>query len=222
MLRLNILDLPYLFGSAFDQSLLISCLPYCQSFIKLPATSFEIAVNIWYDKDMKKVIIIGCPGSGKSTLARKLSHMTRLPFYHLDLMNWQPNKTTVAPEIFFERQKQVLEKKAWIIDGNYGSSLELRFEGCDTIVFLDYPLEVCLEGVMNRVGIVRPDMPWVEETLDDDFLDFIRGFPKTNRPKIVALINRYSHKTCFWLKSREDADSFLQTIKKIIPIVELE
>ncbi|WP_449164229.1 hypothetical protein [Streptococcus hyovaginalis] len=95
--------------------------------------------------------------------------MTKLPLYHLDLMNWQSNKTTVAPELFLERQKQLLEKEAWIIDGNYGSSLELRFKACDTIVFLDYPLEVCLEGVMNRVGTVRPDMPWVEETLDDDF-----------------------------------------------------
>lgn len=182
--------------------------------IKMTIPYFEIAVNIWYDKDMKKVIIIGCPGSGKSTLARKLSHMTKLPLYHLDLMNWQSNKTTVERDLFIERQMKVLNQEAWIIDGNYGSSLELRFKACDTIVFLDYPLEVCLEGVMNRVGTVRPDMPWVEETLDDDFLDFIKGFPKTNRPKIVALINRYSHKTCFHLKSREEANTFLQTIEK--------
>uniref|UniRef100_UPI003F694088 AAA family ATPase n=1 Tax=Streptococcus pluranimalium TaxID=82348 RepID=UPI003F694088 len=56
---------------------------------------------------MKKIIIIGCPGSGKSTLARRLARLTKLSLYHLDMMNWQVDKTTVATEIFIERQRKV-------------------------------------------------------------------------------------------------------------------
>ena len=67
---------------------------------------------------------------------------------------------------------------------------------------------------MARIGTVRPDMPWVEEEVDDDFLDFVKGFTKTNRPQILALIKQYAYKTVFQLKSREEADNFLQTIKK--------
>lgn len=163
---------------------------------------------------MQRIIIIGCPGSGKSTFGRELSRITKRPLYHLDLMNWRADKTTVAPELFLERQKQVLKRDSWIIDGHYGSSLELRFEACDTVIFLDYPLTVCLEGVMARIGTVRPDMPWVEEEVDDDFLDVVKGFTKTNRPQILALIKQYAYKPVFHLKSREEADNFLQTIKK--------
>ncbi|MFU2206396.1 hypothetical protein [Streptococcus pluranimalium] len=67
------------------------------------------------------------------------------------MMNWQVDKTTVATEVFIERQMQVLSQDNWITDGNYGSTLDLRIKACDTIVFLDYPLDICLEGVKNRI-----------------------------------------------------------------------
>ena len=35
----------------------------------------------------------------------------------------------------------------WIIDGNYASTMEQRLQACDTVFFLDYPVEVCLSGV---------------------------------------------------------------------------
>lgn len=163
---------------------------------------------------MKKIIIIGCPGSGKSTLARRLARLTKLSLYHLDMMNWQVDKTTVATEVFIERQMQVLSQDTWIIDGNYGSTLDLRIKACDTIVFLDYPLDICLEGVKNRIGKFRPDMPWVEESLDQEFVEFIKGFSQTSRPKILNFMNLYPKKTWYQFKSREETELFLKTIKK--------
>ena len=47
---------------------------------------------------MKKIIVIGCPGSGKSTFARVLHNKTGIPLYHLDLMYWNADKTTVKKE----------------------------------------------------------------------------------------------------------------------------
>lgn len=34
---------------------------------------------------MVKIIVIGCPGAGKSTFARKLSKLTEIPLYYLDM-----------------------------------------------------------------------------------------------------------------------------------------
>ena len=82
---------------------------------------------------MKKVIIIGCCGSGKSTLARHLHACTGIPLFHLDQLNWNENKTTVEKEVFLKRVQDVIQKDSWIIDGNYGSSIEMRMQACDTV-----------------------------------------------------------------------------------------
>ena len=111
---------------------------------------------------MKKVIVIGCPGSGKSTVSKALHNKTGIPLYHLDMMYWNADKTTVEKSVFLERLSAVLEKDAWIIDGNYGSTMELRMAACDTVIFLDYPLDVCLNGIKERFGKPRSDMPWIE------------------------------------------------------------
>ena len=110
---------------------------------------------------MERVIIIGCPGSGKSTFGRKLKHITGLPLYHLDMMFWNEDKTTVSKEIFIERLHEVMSNPKWIIDGNYGSSMEMRIKECDTVFFLDYPTEICIDGIKERKGKPRSDMPLV-------------------------------------------------------------
>ena len=104
---------------------------------------------------MKKVLVIGCPGSGKSTFSRALHQATGLPLYHLDMLYWNPDKTTVERKEFLKRLHDVLQRDEWIVDGNYASSLEMRMNLCDTVFFLDYPVEVCLEGVRLRKGKPR-------------------------------------------------------------------
>ncbi|WP_394405581.1 adenylate kinase [Streptococcus sp. 20-1249] len=163
---------------------------------------------------MKRVIVIGCPGSGKSTFSRKLAAVTKLPLFHLDMLNWNANKTTVSSDLFFERQESVLKQEEWIIDGNYGSTLEMRFAACDTIIFLDYPVVVCLAGIRDRVGQASPDMPWIEEELDQDLLAFVRDFPKNSRPQIMTLLSSHADKDMYQFTNREEAIQFLEQIKK--------
>ena len=162
---------------------------------------------------MNKAIIIGCPGSGKSTFSRALHEKTNLPLYHLDMLYWNSDRTTVSKEIFRERLQSVLVLDRWIIDGNYGSTIEMRLKECDTVFFLDYPLEVCIDGVRLRKGTVRTDMPWVETEDDEEFLQFIRDFEKRSRPKIIELLNEYKDKNIVIFKSREDADKFLKELQ---------
>ena len=158
---------------------------------------------------MKKVIVIGCPGSGKSTVSRELHNKTGIPLYHLDMMYWNADKTTVEKSVFLERLSDVLEKDEWIIDGNYSSTMELRMVACDTVIFLDYPLDVCLDGIKERRGKPRSDMPWIETEEDEVFIKFIKSYNEQQKSKVLELLKKYSDKNIIILESREQADAFL-------------
>jgi len=103
----------------------------------------------------------------------------------------------------------VLEKDEWIIDGNYGSTMELRMAACDTVIFLDYPLDVCLDGIRERRGKPRSDMPWIETEEDEEFIEFIKSYNEQQKPKVIELFEKYSDKNIVIFKSREEADAFL-------------
>ena len=159
---------------------------------------------------MKKIIIIGCPGSGKSTLARALHDKTGIPLHHLDMMFWNADRTTVEKSVFLERLSAAMEQDEWIIDGNYGSTIERRLAACDTVFFLDYPAQVCLEGIRARRGKPRSDMPWIETDEEDtEFIEFIKNYNSESRPQVMELLEKYSHKNVFIFRSRAEKDAFL-------------
>ena len=111
--------------------------------------------------------------------------------------------------MFLERLSSVLEKDEWLIDGNYGSTMELRMAVCDTVIFLDYPLDVCLDGIKERRGKPRSDMPWIETEEDAEFIEFIKNYNEQQKPKVLELLEKYSDKNIVIFKSREQADAFL-------------
>lgn len=161
--------------------------------------------------DMKKIIVIGCPGSGKSTFSKALHKITGIPLFHLDMMYWNEDKTIVEKSVFRGRLANAIRKNEWIIDGNYGSTMELRMQECDTVIFLDYPLDVCLSGIKERKGKLRSDMPWVETGEDDEaFIEFIKNYNSQSRPQVVELLSKYSDKNIVIFKNRSEADAFLR------------
>lgn len=162
---------------------------------------------------MKKVIVIGCPGSGKSRLSKALSEKTGLPLYHLDMMYWKADKTQVEKSLFLERLSEAIENEEWLIDGNYSSTMEMRLEACDTVIFLDFPKELCIKGIMERFGKPRSDMPWIETEEDAEFMEYIKGFNEQSRPAIIKLLEKYCEKNIFVLKNREEADAFIRNIR---------
>lgn len=163
---------------------------------------------------MKKIMVIGCPGSGKSTFSKALHKITNIPLYHLDMMYWNADRTTVDKSVFKEKLLSTIQNNEWIIDGNYGSTIELRLQACDTVIFLDYSVDVCLNGIIERRGKVRTDMPWIENEDEEDteFIEFIKNFNSQSRPKIIELLDKYSHKDIYIFKNRNKADEFLKHI----------
>ena len=162
---------------------------------------------------MKKIIVIGCPGSGKSTFSKSLHKITKIPLYHLDMLFWNEDKTTVEKSVFLDRLSKIIKNSEWIIDGNYGSTMELRMQKCDTVIFLDYPLDVCLDGIKERKGKPRSDMPWIESDEDDiEFLEFVKNYNSQCRPNIIELLRKYSNKDIYIFSNREQAEEFLYKI----------
>ena len=163
---------------------------------------------------MKRAIVIGCPGSGKSTFSRALHEKTGLPLVYLDRLNWNADRTTVPREIFLERLAKALEGEAWIIDGNYGSTMEQRMALCDTVFFLDYAPEICMDGILRRRGTVRADMPWVEDPgdVDEEFVEFVRSFERDSRPNILELLRKYREKTIITFQTRQEAEQYLNSL----------
>ena len=162
---------------------------------------------------MQKILVIGCSGAGKSTFARRLRDRTGLPLYYLDRLWHKPDRTNVTQEAFDRGLAQWLALPAWILDGNYSRTLPQQLEACDTVFFLDFPLEVCLAGVENRRGVQRPDMPWVEEELNAEFLQYILDFGRDQLPIVTALLERYrGRRKIITFHSRAEADNYLNAL----------
>ncbi len=160
----------------------------------------------------KKAIVIGSPGAGKSTFARKLRGATGLPLYYLDMLFHRPDRTTAPRDEFDAALHRIMERDEWIIDGNYKRTLPQRFQAADAVFLFDLPVEACLEGAVSRIGSVREDMPWVEESFDPDFRQYIIDFPKDQMPLIRGLCLAAADKNVVVFTSRGEADAYIRSL----------
>jgi adenylate kinase family enzyme len=115
----------------------------------------------------RRVLVTGMAGSGKSTFSRSLAAKTGLPVIHLDVHFWKPGWVAPSEREWRETQSRLLASDAWIADGNYHETLDLRLERADTVVILDPSWWVCsarafLRGLRKPVG----ELP---EGCDDPF-----------------------------------------------------
>ena len=162
---------------------------------------------------MNKICILGCPGSGKSTFSRGLHQITKIPLFHLDQLYWNADKTNVDRETLRQRVDKVLVNPRWIIDGNYGATLDQRISACDTVFLFDLPAEVCLAGVEARRGQVRPDIPWIETEEDPEFTAYIRSFRTEKLPTLYSALAQYPDIAVIVFHSHSEADEYLAQLK---------
>jgi hypothetical protein len=81
---------------------------------------------------------------------------------------------------------------------------------CDTVFFLDYSPQVCLDGVNSRRGKARADMPWIETEEDAEFTEFIKKYQDDQRPLVLALLEKYADKRIVIFPDRNQAKEFLK------------
>lgn len=102
------------------------------------------------------------------------------------------------------------------MEGDYSRTYEVRFKACDTVIFLDFPEKVCMEGIAERVGKFRTDIPWQEDTLDDELVRLVKNYATENRPVVYSLIKKYNTKQILIFRSRAESDRWLQLLPKMM------
>jgi adenylate kinase family enzyme len=144
---------------------------------------------------MRRVLVIGISGAGKSTFSAALAEKTSLPLIHLDKEFWQPGWEITPRALWRERVSELVAREAWIMDGNYDSSLDLRLPRADTVCLFDYSAPRCILRVLGRVlsshRRVRSDMAaGCPERFDFAFLKFVWRFNAVQRPRMLAALQQ--------------------------------
>ena len=158
----------------------------------------------------RKIIVLGCPGSGKSSFSLQLHERTGLPLIHLDNIWWKQDRTHISRDEFDGQLESLMKADEWILDGDYSRTYEPRIRTCDTVFFLDYDEEECMEGIRRRVGKERPDIPWIEYKLDPELVSLVQRYREENRPVLLELFEKYPDRQLFIFSSRLEADIWLK------------
>ena len=167
----------------------------------------------------RRVIVTGTAGSGKSTFSRALSARTGLPVIHLDFHYWKPGWVKPSDDEWREKQRSLLAGDAWIADGNYQETLDLRLERADTVVALYTPWWVCSGRAFVR-GIRRPAGTEMPEGCGDSVIRRLRDewrlvgliwWQRHREPERErAIISEHGqHVALHVLRSRQAARAFL-------------
>jgi adenylate kinase family enzyme len=127
---------------------------------------------------MQRVLIIGPCGAGKSTLSAQLGKILGLPVFHMDQLNWKPGWVESSKDEIRAKLAAIIATDKWLIDGTYGGTLAERLTRADTVIYLDYPIRLCIMRLLRRIwtyrGRTRPDMtPDCPERLDIGFLIYL-------------------------------------------------
>lgn len=172
---------------------------------------------------MQRILVIGSPGAGKSTLASRLAGSLGLPLIHLDGEYFGPGWAMPSRSEWRERVKALAARPAWVMDGNYASTFDIRVPRATVIVWLDLPRWQCLLAVLWRVaknyGRPRPDLGFAgPERFDWSFMRWIWSYPRTMRPKTIRMLERLRpDQSVYVLRSRSDIpalEAALATVKE--------
>lgn len=144
---------------------------------------------------MDRIAIMGCGGSGKSRLARSLGAVLGITPVHLDGLYYDADWKPLDKKTFADLQRGLVSAPRWIIDGNYASSLPIRLQAADTVIFLDLPGWTCLRGILQRRlrhGGGQHQAVGVYDRITWDFVRYIISYRRRMAPRVRTLISEHA------------------------------
>ncbi len=167
-----------------------------------------------------RAIVIGPGGAGKTTLALEMSQRTGVPVIHLDQHYWRRGWIPTPASEWREVVSELTTGDAWIMDGNYGGTLEQRIAAADLVVLVEAPRLLCLWRVVRRRfayrGRSRPSVaPGCPERLTPEFLWWIWSYPWRRLPGTLERLNALGDTIDFVrLRTQGEIDSFLDSLNR--------
>jgi adenylate kinase family enzyme len=187
-------------------------------YLDVPEATASASVSAPILGALRRIAIVGCGGSGKSFLARELGRRTAIEVTHLDALywdaNWQPRQSAGEWEALLRR---LVEADAWIMDGNYGATMDVRLAAADTVIFLDLPTHVCLRRVLVRrlrslTGHRRTEIAGPER-VSLKFVRWIVGYRRRHRPRVLERLATLGPETrIVTLRSQAEVEAFLRSV----------
>lgn len=167
---------------------------------------------------MKKVLVIGSCGAGKSTFSKRLHKITGLKLIHLDTVYWKPNWEMSPKEEWSSKVEQLVNGDNWIIDGNYGGTMELRMKHADTVIWLDLPRLLCTYRILKRTvqyrNKTRSDMAeGCKERFDWEFTKYVWNFRRDKNPLLAERLEKFDYLKQIRLKSKQEIEDFFTGLK---------
>ena len=166
---------------------------------------------------MKKVAIIGSSGSGKSTLAARLQRELDIPLFHLDVLYWRPDWVKTPKQDWVRLQKDITSRPEWIIDGNYGGTIDIRLNAADTIIFLRFSRLRCLWGILKRF-VLRNRVDTISgcsEKLDFEFVKWVWHYNRESAPKMDSKLRKLPEdKQIHVFRTRRQLERFCRRLRR--------
>ncbi|MFL6374604.1 MAG: hypothetical protein ACJ73D_08070 [Pyrinomonadaceae bacterium] len=164
---------------------------------------------------MKRVLVLGSGGAGKTTFSQRLGGITGIPVVHLDALFWKPGWERTPDDEWANILRTEVTKPAWIMDGNYGSSRQLRIDAADTIILLDLPRWLCMWRILTRTvryyGRGRPDMAeGCVEKFDLEFIAWVWTYKNRSLKRVMNDLSNAGGKRIVILRSTRDVENFLR------------
>jgi adenylate kinase family enzyme len=182
-----------------------------------PPAAFAAPASARSARDLgwRRVLVVGSAGAGKTTFAVRLAEVLGLPVIHLDAEYWRPGWQHTPADEWPARVDDLTARDRWVMDGNYGATLERRLARAEAVVFLDVPRLTCIRRVIVRSWRYRgrpgPGLPaGCPERLEWQFLMWVWNYERRSRGRVVSLLSA-SGLPVVHMRGRREADRWLTT-----------